>query len=76
VSPADLGGDAFRERTVEVTGRAEEAVVSKDTRVREEIVVWKPEERTQTLCDTVRRTEVELEDERAPGATCATMPKP
>jgi len=57
--------DAFRERTVEATETAEEAVVSKEARVTEEVVVRKrAEERTETVSDTVRRTEVEVEDER------------
>ena len=56
----------FRERTIEAEERAEEAVVSKETRVKEELVVRKDvEERTKTVSDTVRRTEVEVEDERA-----------
>ena len=62
-----LTGDErlFQDRTIEVEETAEEAVVSKDTRVREELVVGKDvEERTQTVSDTVRRTEVEIEDER------------
>jgi uncharacterized protein (TIGR02271 family) len=67
--PADrpLTGDErlFQDRTIEVEETAEEAVISKDTRVREELVVGKDvEERTQTVSDTVRRTEVEIEDER------------
>ena len=62
---ADIGTEAFRDRTIEVTATAEEAVVAKDTRVKEEIVVRKEEEeRTQTVSDTVRRTEVEVEDNR------------
>jgi uncharacterized protein (TIGR02271 family) len=57
--------DAFRERTVEATESAEEAVVAKEARVTEEVVVRKrAEERTETVSDTVRRTEVEVEDER------------
>jgi stress response protein YsnF len=40
-------------------------VVAKEARVTEEVVVRKQsEERTQTVSDTVRRTEVEVEDER------------
>ena len=63
--PVAAGDDAFRERTVEATESAEEAVVSKEARVKEEVVVRKQsEERTQTVSDTVRRTEVEVEDER------------
>ena len=61
VSDADL----FRERTVEMDERSEEAVVSKEARVREELVVRKEvEERTENISDTVRSTEVEVEDER------------
>ena len=46
-------------------------MVSKEARVTEEVVVRKrAEERTETVSDTVRRTEVEVEDER--GRTGAT----
>lgn len=54
--------DAFKEGTIELTETAEEAVVSKTARVVEEIVVGKEaSERTQTVRDTVRHTEVEVE---------------
>jgi len=60
-----LGSDAFQERTIEVEERGQEAVVSKEARVTEELVIRKDvEERTETVSDTVRRTEVEVEDER------------
>ena len=63
--PVAAGDDAFRERTIEATESAEEAVVNKEGRVTEEVVVRKQaEERTETVSDTVRRTEVEVEDER------------
>ena len=65
----------FRERTIEATESAEEAVVAKEARVVEEVVVRKEaEERVQTVQDTVRRTEVEVEDERgrAAGTTGVT----
>jgi uncharacterized protein (TIGR02271 family) len=53
---------AATERTVEVTETDEEAVVRKQARVVEEVVVGKAqEERTETVRDTVRRTEVEVE---------------
>jgi uncharacterized protein (TIGR02271 family) len=59
------GDDAFRERVVEAAETAEEAVVAKEARVTEEVVVRKTaDERTETVRDTVRRTEVEVEDER------------
>jgi len=56
------GDEAFREQVVEVSETTEEAVVSKTARVREEVVVRKDvEERVETVHDTVRRTEVEVE---------------
>jgi uncharacterized protein (TIGR02271 family) len=56
---------AFQERTIEVEERAEEAVVSKEVRITEEIVVRKEaEQRIETVSDTVRETKVEVEDER------------
>jgi uncharacterized protein (TIGR02271 family) len=55
----------FAEKTIEATERREEAVVSKDARVVEEIGIRKEAtQRTETVSDTVRRTEVEVEDER------------
>ncbi|TDH58513.1 DUF2382 domain-containing protein, partial [Dankookia rubra] len=60
---ADRNG--FQDRVVEATESAEEAVVDKEARVREEVVLRKTaEERTETVRDTVRHTEVEVEDER------------
>jgi stress response protein YsnF len=68
-----LGSDAFQERTIEVEERGEEAVVSKEARVTEELVVRKDvDERTQTVSDTVRKTEVEVEDERGAARTGTT----
>jgi len=56
---------AFQERTIEAVERGEEAVVSKTARVVEEIAVRKDVEReTETVRASVRRTEVEVEDER------------
>jgi uncharacterized protein (TIGR02271 family) len=62
-----LAGDehAFTDRTIEAEEHAEEAVVSKDARVKEEIALRRERgERTETVTDTVRHTEVEVEDER------------
>jgi len=74
VTSADIGSDAFRDRTIEVTATAEEAVIAKDTRVKEEIIVRKEQEnRTQTVSDSVRHTEVEVEDAREPAAAPRTM---
>jgi len=55
----------FKERVIEAEERGQEAVVAKNTRVKEEITVKKnATERTETVSDKVRRTEVEVEDER------------
>ena len=49
---------------MEIEKRGEEAVVDKTARVREEVAVGKTvEERTETIRDKVRRTEVEVEGE-------------
>jgi uncharacterized protein (TIGR02271 family) len=53
---------AAKEGTIEVTETDEEAVARKQARVVEEVVVSKDvTERTETVRDTVRRTEVEVE---------------
>jgi uncharacterized protein (TIGR02271 family) len=63
--PVSGADNLFRERTIEAEERSEEAVVSKEARVKEELVVKKDvRQRTETVSDTVRRTEVEVEDER------------
>jgi stress response protein YsnF len=60
----------FKDRTIEATETSEEAIVGKEARVREEVVVRKEAgERTQTVSDTVRRTEVEVEDDRRAAGT-------
>jgi uncharacterized protein (TIGR02271 family) len=57
--------DLLQDRTIEMTESAEEAIVSKDAEVTEEVVVRKFEgERTEGVSDTVRRTEVDVEDMR------------
>ena len=62
--PIEPGDAAFQERTIEMTETREEAVVDKTARVTEEVVVGKDvKERTETVGDTVRKTEVEVEDE-------------
>jgi uncharacterized protein (TIGR02271 family) len=60
---------AFKETTIEVTETDEEAIVSKRTRVVEEVVVNKEvQERTETVRDAARRTEVEVESIGTEGA--------
>ena len=62
VSDADT---VFRDQTIEVEETAEEPVVAKTARVVEEIDVSKAvDEHRETVTDTVRRTEVEIEDDR------------
>ena len=59
-SEADFAN--FKEGTIEVRETTEEPVVSKAARVVEEVVVGKQvDERTETVSDTVRRTDVEVE---------------
>lgn len=61
VTDADLA--AMHDETIEVTETDEEAVVDKQARVVEEIVVHKDaQERTETVQDTVRRTKVDVDE--------------
>jgi uncharacterized protein (TIGR02271 family) len=53
---------AFKDQTIEVAERSEEPVISKQARVVEEVVVGKQAtERTETVQDTVRRTDVDVQ---------------
>ncbi len=53
----------FEDRTIEMRETAEEVVVDKETRVTGEVVIRKTaEEHEETVRDTVRHTEVEVED--------------
>jgi uncharacterized protein (TIGR02271 family) len=62
--------EAFKEGMVEVRTTREEPVVSKQARVVEEVVINKEaREHTERVRDTVRRTEVEVEQPTAPSAT-------
>ncbi len=72
VDRAVTGADtAFKEGTIEMTETAEVPVVSKEARVVEEVVVGKTAtDRTETVQDTVRRTDVEVEE--IPGTTTTT----
>ena len=55
----------FRDRTIEATEHTEVPVVAKEARVVEEIGLRKDAtQRTETVSDKVRHTEVEVEDER------------
>lgn len=65
---AGAGDEAlFRERTMEAEEVNEEAVVAKEARVKEELIVEKDVgQRTETVRDTVRHTEVDIDDSRKP----------
>ena len=66
--PLTAGDNAFRDRTIEAEEHAEEAVISKEARVVEEVSLNKTAaNRTQEINDTVRRTEVEVDDGRTTG---------
>ena len=69
--PADVTDfDAFKEGTIELKEYAEVPVVSKEARVVEEITVGKEvNERDETIHDTIRKTEVEVENLNQPKHT-------
>jgi uncharacterized protein (TIGR02271 family) len=68
VSAANM--EAFQEQTIELREAAEEAVVEKSARVVEEVVVGKQvTERQEEIHDTVRHTDVQVE--QLGGATAA-----
>lgn len=55
--------DNFQEGDIEITEKAEKAVVGKSARVVEEVSIGKTvEEQDKTVSDSVRRTEVEVEE--------------
>jgi len=67
--PVSGAENLFQERTIEAEERSEQAVVAKEARVKEELVVKKDvEQRTETVSDKVRRTEVEVDDDRGDAA--------
>ena len=60
--PVAAGADLFKERTFEVLEMAEEAVVQKRARVKEEVRIGKRiAERTETVRETLRKTDIEVE---------------
>jgi len=60
ISTADLA--AFQEKSIELRESAEEVVVQKTARVVEEVIIGKEvTQRQEQVSDTVRRTEVEVE---------------
>ena len=72
---ATVGADAFSEREVVMKETGEEAVVGKTAHVVEEVVVQKGvEEHVETVHDTVRREEVEIQGPG--GQAVGAAPKP
>ena len=64
--PISASDAVFQDRVIEAEEHAEEAVITKEARVKEEISLRKTvQDQAQTLTDTVRRTEVEVEDQRS-----------
>jgi uncharacterized protein (TIGR02271 family) len=72
-SGGTAGEGAWQEREVEMTETGEEPVVSKEAVVKEELVVSKrADERVERVEDTVRHTEVDVEDSRGGKRTPGT----
>lgn len=69
---ADL--EAFKEGTIEIRETAEEPVIAKTAHVVEEVEIGKEvTQRTETVSDTVRRTDVEVEPLEANATTGAGL---
>lgn len=65
-SKGGIAREPFQERTIEAEERHEEPVVSKEARVTEELRLRKETgERVERVQDTVRHTEVDVEDDRS-----------
>lgn len=65
VDRAAIVDEDYRERILEAEEHREEAVVAKDARVVEEVGLRKTSDtHRETISDTVRHTEVEIEDDR------------
>lgn len=61
--PVTTADEVFKDRTIEATAMSEEAVVSKQARVVEEVMIRKDvAQQTETVNDTVRRTDVDVEN--------------
>lgn len=75
--PAERGDASFQERTVDVIAQGEEAVAEKRARVVEEVVVNKDvAQRDETVRDTVRRKDVDIEHLDASKAKAVAVVRP
>jgi uncharacterized protein (TIGR02271 family) len=64
--PVTTDDTPFQNRIIEAEEHAEEAVISKEARVTEEVTLRKTaEDRVQNVADKVRHTEIEVEDDRS-----------
>ena len=64
--PATSADRLMQDRTIEATERREEPVVSKDAKVKEEVRLRKDtDRRTETVRDTVHKTQVVVDDNRS-----------
>jgi uncharacterized protein (TIGR02271 family) len=69
-NPSSLTDVDWSDKTIEVTETAEQAVVSKSARVVEEVVLGKKgSDHVETVKETVRRQQVEVERSQAAGAS-------
>jgi stress response protein YsnF len=64
LSDAELAaGGLFKERVIDIAEMREVPVVTKEAIVLEEVIIRKKvQERVETIHDTVRRTQIEVED--------------
>jgi len=63
--PATAADRVMQDRTIEATERREEPVLSKEAKVTEEVSLRKEtDRRSETVRDTVRKTEVDVDDTR------------
>ncbi len=63
---ATSSDELFRDQTIEVTEHGEEPVIAKEAVVKEEVIIRKTgEDRVEEIDDTVRHTEVDVDDKRA-----------
>ena len=75
VAGVRAGADAFSEKIVEMTETGEEAVVGKTSHVVEEVVVKKEMgERVETIHDTLRREDVEIQGGSSTVGAAASVP--
>ena len=82
ITSAAAADDLLKDRTIEMTETAEEAVVAKEARVKEELVVRKRfDEQVRKIDNTVRHTEIDLDrdddlDTSVTGKTVRTDDQP